>query len=205
MNDDLLPSNSTKLERSLSRSIARIDSIPVRFKEIWNPDTCPVEFLPWLAWSLSIDRWEDDWTETQKRAVIKNSSFIHRHKGTFGGLKRAFESLGYQVRITEWFERTPKGAPYTFQVDVTIPNTGISEKLYTDLEQVVLDFKNVRSFMEKMTLAGVTKGSMRCACGVTDGIHTTVLPYIEVELESFCLTKYQGAEYTADTVTLMRN
>jgi phage tail P2-like protein len=36
---------------------------------LWNPQTCPLAALPWLAWTLSIDKWDTDWTEERKRTA----------------------------------------------------------------------------------------------------------------------------------------
>ncbi|EKQ5242665.1 phage tail protein I [Escherichia coli] len=57
--------------------------------------TCPANLLPWLAWSFSVDRWDDKWPEATKRAVIRDAYFIHCHKGTIGAIRRVVEPLGY--------------------------------------------------------------------------------------------------------------
>ncbi|MBG8794166.1 phage tail protein I [Salmonella enterica subsp. enterica] len=31
---------------------------------MWNPATCPIRFLPYLAWAFSVDRWDESWTES---------------------------------------------------------------------------------------------------------------------------------------------
>ena len=101
---DLLPINATKQERDLSNSIARIENIPVDIRDLWNPDKCPVVFLPWLAWSLSVDLWKDSWTEETKRAVIKASIEIHSHKGTPWAVEKYMEAIGITAEVLEWFE-----------------------------------------------------------------------------------------------------
>ncbi|MGS0744187.1 phage tail protein I [Glaciimonas sp. GG7] len=51
----LLPPNTTPQERALEATMARISDIPVPLRQLYNPDTCPINVLPWLAWQLAID------------------------------------------------------------------------------------------------------------------------------------------------------
>lgn len=91
----LLPTGSSPLEVAAARACAEIEKTPVSIRELWNPDTCPANLLPWLAWSFSVDRWDDKWPEATKRAVIRDAYFIHCHKGTIGAIRRVVEPLGY--------------------------------------------------------------------------------------------------------------
>ncbi len=65
------------------------------------------------AWACSVDRWDDAWPESIKRGTIKAFYFIDKHKGTIAAVRRVVESLGYLIRITEWWQTTPPGAPGT--------------------------------------------------------------------------------------------
>lgn len=122
MADSLLPPNATPEERVLESSLSRHETIPVTVGKLWNPDTCPAELLPWLAWSLSVDNWDASWPERLQRKTIKQAASIHRHKGTVGAVKRALSSLGVSVDFLEWFQDTDDLAlariqsrdPYTF-------------------------------------------------------------------------------------------
>lgn len=172
----LLPYNATAQERALELATARLADTPVLVREVWNPDTCPVELLPWLAWAFSVDRWEANWTEEQKRAVIRNSIFVHRHKGTLGAVKRALVSLGYTAIVTEWFDKAPTGTPGTFSIEVEVPGPGISEALYAQLERVIADAKNVRSHMDAIQLTGVVSGAIYTGAATISGESTSVFP-----------------------------
>lgn len=66
----LLPPNATKAERAMEAVPARIDDIPASFRDLWNPRTCPINLLPWLAWAVSMDSWDASWPEHTKRARI---------------------------------------------------------------------------------------------------------------------------------------
>lgn len=89
----LLPPNATSLERALEVAMTTPE-LPVPNATLWNPDTCPVEMLPWLAHALSVDLWDPDWPEETKRRVIRESVQVHRRKGTHGSVKRALAAMG---------------------------------------------------------------------------------------------------------------
>ncbi|EFB6438277.1 TPA: phage tail protein I, partial [Escherichia coli] len=90
----LLPTGSSPLEVAAAKACAEIEKTPVSIRELWNPDTCPANLLPWLAWSFSVDRWDDKWPEATKRAVIRDAYFIHCHKGTTGEPKAPTPAAG---------------------------------------------------------------------------------------------------------------
>ena len=90
----ILPRHSTLVEQALEdalRSRADVGDLP----NLWNPNTCPARFLPWLAWALSVDDWDDAWPESRKRAVIAASVDVHRRKGTPAGVRAALKAMGY--------------------------------------------------------------------------------------------------------------
>lgn len=60
----ILPPNATSLETALDGAGAvRIDAVQVPVGTIWRPEACPEELLPWLAWALSVDVWDESWPE----------------------------------------------------------------------------------------------------------------------------------------------
>ncbi|WP_159188082.1 phage tail protein I, partial [Escherichia coli] len=50
----LLPTGSSLLEVAAAKACAEIEKTPVSIRELWNPDTCPANLLPWLAWAFSV-------------------------------------------------------------------------------------------------------------------------------------------------------
>lgn len=89
----LLPRNTTPLERALEQSLTTYDH-PEQVPDLWNAATCPKPILPWLAWALSVDDWESDWSEDKKREAISESIEIHEHKGTLSAILRALSIRG---------------------------------------------------------------------------------------------------------------
>lgn len=116
----LLPPNSTALERALEQASARLGDVPAPVKDLWNPATCPLELLPWLAWALSADRWEIHWSEAQKREAVARAIELQRKKGTPASLDAVLASFDALLKLTEWFEMQPVGAPHTFTVELPL-------------------------------------------------------------------------------------
>jgi phage tail P2-like protein len=92
--DPLLPPNQTPLEGAVG--LARLPRVlPEIVPALWDPDNCPVRLLPWLAWSLSVDIWDETWTEEQKRGFVREALAVHQVKGTPGAVKRLLALLGH--------------------------------------------------------------------------------------------------------------
>lgn len=139
----LLPANATKLEHSLASITAKIEPIPVPFFNVWDVDRCPDAFLPYLAQAWSVDEWNDNWTSQTKRAVIKNSLWVHERKGTLGAVKRALASMQYDTKVIEWWQKNPKGRGGTFSIEVA-PTTGV-------IADSILQIKNVIDAVKRLS------------------------------------------------------
>lgn len=118
VSDSLLPHNATAQERALEAVIAPPLMPPVPLREIWDPETCPANLLPWLAYAFSVDDWNPAWPETAKREVIRQSFQVHRRKGTVGAVKRGLLAIGVQATVVEWWEdgALPDALPSTFEI-----------------------------------------------------------------------------------------
>lgn len=201
-NATLLPPSATDPERALDLATARIGDVPVLVREAWNPDTCPAELLPWLAWAFSVDEWQDGWTEAEKRGVIRNALYVHKKKGTLAALKQAVEPLGYIIRIIEWFEEAPAATPYTFRLEVGVTDKGVNEEIYSQMERLIATYKNVRSQMLQLTIKGETVGTAYFGAVLMSGVDTTVYPYIAPDMENTGGLFWAAGEQTADTVAV---
>ena len=57
----LLPPNATVLETATEEAMHQpISAINVPVRDLWNPAKCPLTLLPWLAWALSVDEWDEN-------------------------------------------------------------------------------------------------------------------------------------------------
>ncbi len=179
----LLPPNATAYERALEADAARLDDIDIPIDALWDPWRCPAAFLPWLAWSQSVDTWDPAWPESVKRKVIAAAFDVHRVKGTLGALRRALEALDLDgVTIAEWFDYA--GDPYTFRVDVELSTRGLSEAEYHGIEAAILTAKNVRSWLDRLRVYLSNRSAVPViATALTAGETVTVYPYSVGEIE----------------------
>ncbi|EJW5855355.1 phage tail protein I [Escherichia coli] len=151
MNDkirSILPVSASRAERVVDSTagdmLAEIAVCLIRY--VKNPDLCPTELLPWLAWEMSVDTWNEHWTEVEKRAAIKRAAYIHRHRGTKAALNESLADSPFRSQIVEWYEQTPPGDPYTFRLNVEQKDLPVLMSDHQDLKHAVLRAKNLRSW-----------------------------------------------------------
>ena len=197
-----LPPNTTALERAIAVACAELVNVPVPLRELWNADRCPVNLLPFLAWACSVDRWDDAWPESIKRGTIKASYFIHKHKGTIAAVRRVVESLGYLIRITEWWQTTPPGVPGTFRLDVGVLDTGITDAMFQEMERLIADAKPVSRHLTGLALYLETRGQVQIGLAAYHGDAMTVYPWIAEKIEVRGTLLQGGAPHTIDTMTI---
>ena len=196
----LLPLNSTPLERGIEATFAENTLIPLR--TLYNPDTCPVHLLPHLAWAWSVDRWDPAWSESVKRAAIKASFFIHKHKGTIGALRRVVEPLGYLIEIVEWFNTVPQGVPGTFALKVGVLDTGITEEMYLELERLIDDAKPVSRQLTGLAISIETQGNLNVGVSLYDGDELDIYPPEMQVIDITGTFGVVGREHTIDTLDI---
>lgn len=185
----LLPTGSTPLELAAADACAYIERIPVPIKTLLNPDLCPIECLPYLAWAWSVDRWDSAWSEVIKRDVVKTAMFVHRHKGTIGAIRRVVEPLGYLIRVTEWWQTNdPAG---TFRLVIGVQEQGISDEMYQELERVIFDAKPVSRHLIGLSINLDSFSSIYYGITAYDGDEVTVYPYMPTLIQT------QSQNYTA--------
>jgi phage tail P2-like protein len=145
----LLPHNSTPLERALATA-CDLGVDPEIMRGVADSARCPVDFLPWLAWAMSVEGWEAAETEEQQRALIRQSIPIHKHKGTVGAIRRVLKAVGVTADYKEWTQ-IPGAVPYTFELTAWAndnrPGEGsiLSPQLFQRLRALVDATKNERS------------------------------------------------------------
>ncbi len=135
----LLPPNATPLERAMETAIARLSDVPVPLRDLVDPDTCPLPLLPYLAFALSIDSWDSDWPEAVKRSRVREAIAIQRRKGTAQSVRDVVRSFGGAVSIREWWQTTPRGAPYTFDLVLGLAGIVGPEKTAAYVDAVIAE------------------------------------------------------------------
>ncbi|MEZ6854193.1 phage tail protein I [Halodesulfovibrio aestuarii] len=184
MSSHLLPPSASPAERAFSEATSRLVNIPVPLRTLVSADDCPIALLPWLAWSLSVDEWEESWTEEQKRETVRQSNWIHRHKGTRGAVKRAVNALGYRVQVVEWWQAEPKGQPGTYSIEIEVDDRGVESSIYSSLMRLVDSAKNERSHLAGFCVVSGVHGVTKVAVATCCGAYCTVGPYVPSNVDA---------------------
>jgi phage tail P2-like protein len=94
----LIP-RATPLEAALERATAARLALPAQILATTNdPWTCPADQLGLLAWSLSLELWDDRWPELKKRQVCADAFRLHRLKTTLAGIRAHVALVDAEVR-----------------------------------------------------------------------------------------------------------
>ncbi|KPC14259.1 MULTISPECIES: phage tail protein I [Pseudomonas syringae group] len=194
----LLPLNSVSLELAIEVATDETTQIPLR--TLYNPQTCPAHLLYHLAWAWSVDRWDENWSESVKRAAISASFYIHQHKGTIGAIRRAVEPLGYLIDVQEWWQTVPQGTPGTFALKVGVLDTGITEEMYQELTSLIDDAKPVSRHMLELAISLETTGRFYIGVSVSEGDEIDVYPPVPRDIEVSGHMGLGGRETTIDTL-----
>ncbi|WP_181952362.1 phage tail protein I [Yersinia canariae] len=176
----LLPVGSSVPEVATAMAAAEITRVPVPLRTLWDPQRCPVALLPYLAWALSVDRWDFNWPETTKRHVIASSFFIHQHKGTISALRRAVEPLGYLIEVKEWWQLNEE--PGTFHLVIGVLDSGITDEMYQVLELLINDAKPASRHLIGLNISLSSSGSLFVGAACYHGETLTIYPYIADEI-----------------------
>ncbi|MEN3238541.1 phage tail protein I [Methylobacterium ajmalii] len=93
--DHVVPATTPYNTRLLANNVERLLELDAEvIRSLWNPETCPIEHLPYLAWALSVDLWNPNWPEVKKRSVVANALGLHQLKGTQEGISRHLTIAG---------------------------------------------------------------------------------------------------------------
>ncbi len=122
MQNSILPGTLPADERHIESLESRISDLNIPIADLWNPWRCPEHVLPFLAWAVSVDVWNPQWSVEQKRSAVAAAPQLHRIKGTPKAVKMALTQLGLDYEYSEWHEQTPQGEPGTFAITVFINN-----------------------------------------------------------------------------------
>ncbi len=116
MASDLLPPNATPLERALATIAGNVAGVPLEIGALMNPATIPSSALPWLAFFLSIDRWDANWSDEEKRAAVASAIPDQRIKGSRLAVERVLARYDALAELVEWWQAGGSGDPHTFEV-----------------------------------------------------------------------------------------
>ncbi|EPV0752268.1 phage tail protein I [Enterobacter cloacae complex sp. 372C4] len=198
MSKTLTPPSSTRLERVAARVCASLGEVRVPLRQLWDPYTCQVDLLPYLAWAFSVDRWDESWAENVKRRVVQDAFYIHQHKGTTSAVRRVVEPFGFLIRIIEWWQTGEK--PGTFRLDIGVQDQGITEETYLELERLIGDAKPCSRHLVGMSINLQTSGPYFVGAATYTGEEITIYPYINETIISAGTAYEGGAVHVIDTM-----
>lgn len=150
MSQTILPPRSSALERALEQVAIEMLDIPVPVRSVWSADECPADYLPWLAWGLSVDNWADDWSEDLRRDAIRQAIPLARVKGTRAALRATLDRHDPAIEMHDWYEADPPLPPHYFRLDLPIAADSdviYDEQLVARLLRDIESVKPVRSHM----------------------------------------------------------
>ena len=151
MSADLLPPGSTPFERGLASAAGRLGDVPVPIRSLWDPATCPSELLPFLAWGVSIDLWDPDWTEAEKRAAIATAIEDQRRKGTPASLRKVIDRFDPLIEMVEWFEDRDTMDPHTFRLELPLAAETAVEYSQATVAALVRDIAAIKPLRSHMS------------------------------------------------------
>lgn len=174
MNNSLMATGLSVLEQRAAEACAVISDLSVPLRDLWNPWKCPVKFLPYLAWAFSVDRWEESWSEVEKRQEISDAFWIHQRKGTISAIRFVIEKMGYFISIDEWWQvADPAG---TFRLEVDINDIGLTPSMLSDLNRLIDETKPVSRHMAQMNIAAKVRGDIHTGAALCCGEIISIYP-----------------------------
>ncbi len=181
---DLLPPNATTFERAMAATAVRVTAIDTPIAALMDPAALPANLLPFLAWHLSVDRWEVDWSEATKRTAIADAIAAQRRKGTPASVEAVLASFDGLLELVEWHQTAPRGTPHTFEIRLPLGAAGGTRATAPFAEAVLRDVLRVKPARSHATMvqlsasagiaqvlgAAATAGFVRLD---TDAVHDT--------------------------------
>ncbi len=169
-----MATGSSALERRAAEACAVITDLSVPLRDLWNPWKCPVKFLPYLAWAFSVDSWDENWSEKEKRSVIGEAFWLHQRKGTVAAIRRVIEKMGYSFSIEEWWKvADPAG---TFRLEVDVNDIGITPKMLDELTRLINDAKPVSRHLAQFNISTRVRGNIHVGSTLCSGDIISIYP-----------------------------
>lgn len=128
-------------------------------------DELPEDLLDILAEDFKVDWYDYNYDIETKRAVLRDSFFVHRHLGTVAAVETALKDVWPSARVEEWFDYS--GPPYHFRIYVAAQ---WSQETEDTIRRTVEKYKNARSVLDGVQFnAGEVDAPMlvgSAVCGV---------------------------------------
>ena len=120
-------------------------------------DELDEQVLDLLARDFKVEWYDYNYQLSTKRALIRDSFFVHRHLGTKGSVVSAMSDVFPQSSIQEWWEYG--GQPYYFRVIIDVTNTAEQAPLGL-IKKKINFYKSARSHLQDDNIIA------RISCGI---------------------------------------
>lgn len=154
MVENLLPEKINDLSNKTLLKCAKIAfNIDLKPFVFFVFDKVDVRLLPLLAEMFHItgnEGWNLCKTEKQKRELLKKAFILHKTKGTKQAIKDVLKTLDLKGEVAEWFNYD--GEPYYFKVILQVFDRTLDEETENQLLALIYEYKNVRSWLEKIEM-----------------------------------------------------
>ncbi|HDL9433491.1 TPA: phage tail protein I [Vibrio cholerae] len=183
-----LPPSASKLERAMEQVFyEEIALIERDIKDFLDPYKCRSDLLPYLAWEMSVDYWDESWSDQTKRNVIASSIHIHTYKGTRDAIDKSIESIRADgLKAVEYFEDRQNLRPGFFRVDLIVKNSPVDEKTPIQIRKAVTSAKNTRSHLESITITAQSQCQVKHSVISRMGIVISSNPWVIKNIYSEC-------------------
>lgn len=185
------------LQKPLDDRVEWIDKINFRT----DLESLPDEIIEHLLWENHITPREGlalAISKAEKIALIKSAKELHRLKGTKLAIERIFFILDLDAMLEEWFEYS--GDPYHFRLDVEVSKKGLTESQFWWLENLLKEYKNERSWLERIRLHLKAEAKLHLAGNISGGEKMTMYPKIERKVEQYNSIHLAGTLHEGETV-----
>lgn len=148
------------LGQILARALAELKDKVGLVKIYARIDQLDESVLDALAKDFDVVWYDYNYGLETKRALIKDSFFVHRHLGTKGALDRALSDIFPNSTVQEWFDYG--GQPYHFRVVVDVTRTREEAQIGL-IKKAIEYYKSYRSHLEENEVV------VRITCGIVIG------------------------------------
>ncbi|EGP3689405.1 TPA: phage tail protein I [Escherichia coli] len=164
---DVLPPNLARdpnviaMSKAIDDELQAINNLIYKTEIYSVVDNLDSVVLDHLAWQWNADTWRDSWPVSLKRSVFKSIIRTKRIKGTRAAVEDVVNSMGGEVNITEWFETSPPGEPYTASIVASINSFDgavPSKEMLEDTLRSIKSAKSARTLFTFSQAANVSGG-----------------------------------------------
>ena len=192
----LLPNNATPQEVAIEQATARIGNVDVPIRTLWDPENCPADILPWLAWAFSVDKWDATWTEAQKRAIVAGAIFVHQRKGTPAAVKEVVNAIFGGGDIVEAWQDVDLSA-HEFKIVTT--GTFTADAQFAELIDLVDGAKPVRSHLVAVQILRASTRRLYFGTATRSGGKTTLRGRLAIDPDALDLFYGVATRYATRT------